>query len=639
MEVSQKLLRLPFMQIFSGRRGGRLVRDYFFFSAILISGGLITSGLLEIYFRYHENREHVALMQRDVAEKAAFRIGQFIEKIEDHMKAAGVSSDITSRGLSPEYKTELRKLLSITPPITEVIAFDSDAVEQAQASRVRAVFPGVKPDYSKSASFLEAKQRRTFFGPVYFLRDSEPYMTVAVPIERMAGEVIGVLQAEVDLRFIREVVSAIQVGKAGYAYAVTRSGELFAHPDISLVLQRLNVSRLEQVKDAFNLSAGARVPKGVVAHNLRGESVFSSHALIPGLDWAVFVELPVREAYAPLYASMLRTSGLLLVGLGMALLAGFFVAHRVVRPLQTLRRGVERVGGGDLDFRVDLHTGDEIEILAEEFNKMSLALQNAYTGLERKVSERTAELMVANQRLAELDNMKSDFVSNVSHELRTPLTAIKGSTDNMIDGLTGQLNEKQVRYLTRIKSNTDRLARLINELLDLSRIEAGRIDLKPTDLSVVSLTKEAAENLRPMATEKLVSLEVASADTSVTAWADRDKVTQVLMNIIGNAIKFTPPHGRVIVSVERNGAGWVQISVADTGPGIPAEEANKIFAKFYQVAQGGNQKTKGTGLGLAISKALVEMHGGGLWVKSEVGRGSVFSFTLPVQQPSAPAQE
>jgi hypothetical protein len=165
MEVSQKLLRLPFMQIFSGRRGGRLVRDYFFFSAILISGGLITSGLLEIYFRYHENREHVALMQRDVAEKAAFRIGQFIEKIEDHMKAAGVSSDITSRGLSPEYKTELRKLLSITPPITEVIAFDSDAVEQAQASRVRAVFPGVKPDYSKSASFLEPNKEEPFSAP------------------------------------------------------------------------------------------------------------------------------------------------------------------------------------------------------------------------------------------------------------------------------------------------------------------------------------------------------------------------------------------------------------------------------------------------------------------------------------------
>ena len=639
MEVSQQLLRLPFIQIFSARRGGRLVRDYFFFSAILISGGLITSGLLEIYFRYYENREHVALMQRDVADRAAFRIGLFIEKIEDHMKAAGMSSDIASKGLSPEYKTELRRLLSIAPPITELIAFDSGGVEQAQASRVRAVFPDAKQDYSKSASFLGVKQGGTFFGPVYFVRESEPYMTVAVPIERLAGEVIGVLQAEVDLRFIQEVVSALKVGKAGYAYAVTRSGELFAHPDISLVLQRLNVSRLVQVKEAFNLSAEARVPKGVVAHNLRGESVFSSYALIPGLDWAVFVELPVKEAYAPLYASMLRTSGLLLVGLGMALLAGFFVARRVVHPLQTLRRGVERVGRGDLDFRVDLNTGDEIEILAEEFNKMSLALQNAYTGLERKVSERTAELMVANQRLAELDKMKSDFVSNVSHELRTPLTAIKGSTDNMIDGLTGQLNEKQVRYLTRIKSNTDRLARLINELLDLSRIEAGRIDLKPTDLSVVSLTKEAAENLRPMAIEKLVSLEVASADTSVTAWADRDKVTQVLMNIIGNAIKFTPPHGRVIVSVERNGAGWVQISVADTGPGIPAEEANKIFAKFYQVAQGGNQKTKGTGLGLAISKALVEMHGGRLWVKSEVGRGSVFSFTLPVQQPAAPAQE
>jgi signal transduction histidine kinase len=634
MEISQKLVSLPFIQIFRGRRGGRLVRDYFFFSAILISGGLITSGLLEIYFRYYENREHVALIQRNAAATAALKIGQFIEKIEGHMKAASFSSDIASRGLSPEYKTELKKLLSIAPSITELIAFDSNGVKQAQASRVRAVFSDDKQDYAKSASFLRVKQGGTYFGPVYFLRDSEPYMTVAVPIERLVGEAIGVLQAEVNLRFIREVVSAIKVGKAGYAYAANRSGELFAHPDISVVLQRLNVSGLEQVKDAFNLNAEAHVSKGVVARNLRGESVFSSYALIPGLDWAVFVELPVREAYAPLYASLLRTSGLLLVGLGMALFAGFFVVRRVVRPLQTLRRGVERVGKGDLDFRVDLNTGDEIEILAEEFNKMSLALRNAYTGLERKVAERTAELTVANQRLAELDKMKSDFVSNVSHELRTPLTAIKGSTDNMIDGLTGHLNEKQVRYLTRIKSNTDRLARLINELLDLSRIEAGRIDLRPTFLSLVPLTKEAAESLRPMATEKLVSLEVASADTGVTAWADRDKVTQVLMNIIGNAIKFTPPHGRVIVAVERNGGGWVQISVTDTGPGIPAEEANKIFAKFYQVTQGGNQKTKGTGLGLAISKALVEMHGGRLWVKSEVGRGSIFSFTLPSQQPS-----
>ncbi|MBI2090468.1 MAG: PAS domain S-box protein [Deltaproteobacteria bacterium] len=236
------------------------------------------------------------------------------------------------------------------------------------------------------------------------------------------------------------------------------------------------------------------------------------------------------------------------------------------------------------------------------------------------------------KRLKELDKMKSDFVSSVSHELRTPLTAIKGSADNMLDGITGPLNEKQVRYLTRIKSNADRLARLINDLLDLSRIEAGKIDLRPTSLPVVLLTKEVAETLRPVAAEKLISLEVESPDAEVTAWADRDKLTQVLVNLIGNAVKFTPAHGRVSVAVQRDGEEWVKVSVADTGLGIPSEETNRIFDRFYQVARADKQKTKGTGLGLAISKALVELHGGKIWVESEVGRGSSFCFSLPVRQ-------
>jgi PAS domain S-box-containing protein len=237
------------------------------------------------------------------------------------------------------------------------------------------------------------------------------------------------------------------------------------------------------------------------------------------------------------------------------------------------------------------------------------------------------------RRLKELDKMKSDFVSNVSHELRTPLTSIKGSVDNMLDGLTGSLNEKQVRYLSRIKSNTDRLSRLINDLLDLSRIEAGRVEVRPTTLPLAALAEEVAEHLKALAAEKLIRIEVPSADPSVTVWADRDKVTQVLMNLIGNAVKFTPQGGKITVAVEKNGNDYIQISVADTGPGILPEERNRIFSKFYQVANIEKQKPKGSGLGLAISKALVEMHGGKIWMESEIGRGSTFYFTLPAQQP------
>jgi PAS domain S-box-containing protein len=237
------------------------------------------------------------------------------------------------------------------------------------------------------------------------------------------------------------------------------------------------------------------------------------------------------------------------------------------------------------------------------------------------------------RRLKELDQMKSDFVSNVSHELRTPLTAIKGSVDNMMDGITGPLTEKQARYLARIKSNADRLGRLISDLLDLSKIEAGKIDLRPAHLPVEALVKEVAEVLRAVAAEKLISLEVVSSDGPVGVWADRDKVVQIFMNLIGNALKFTPLNGRVTIAVEKTDPEWVKCSVTDTGPGIPGPEAVRIFDKFYQIEQSNKQKTKGTGLGLTIARALVEMHGGRIWIESEIGKGSVFLFTLPAKPP------
>jgi PAS domain S-box-containing protein len=250
-----------------------------------------------------------------------------------------------------------------------------------------------------------------------------------------------------------------------------------------------------------------------------------------------------------------------------------------------------------------------------------------------RVAKDVTEKRRYERRLKELDKMKSDFVSNVSHELRTPLTSIKGSVDNMLDGLTGSLNEKQVRYLARIKSNADRLSRLINDLLDLSRIESGRVEVRSTTLSLIALAEEVAEHLKSLAAEKLIRIEVKSPNPKLTVWADRDKVTQVLMNLIGNAVKFTPQNGKVTVALAKNGDDYVQISVDDTGPGILPEEKNKIFSKFYQFANIEKEKPKGSGLGLVISKALVEMQGGKIWVESELGRGSTFYFTLLAQQP------
>jgi PAS domain S-box-containing protein len=301
-----------------------------------------------------------------------------------------------------------------------------------------------------------------------------------------------------------------------------------------------------------------------------------------------------------------------------------------IHELEEIRRKVELSGAlKDIEIRSKRKDGVLIDLslsvspIRDADRKIVCFLRVAKDISEKKRVER---------RLKELDKMKSDFVSNVSHELRTPLTSIKGSVDNMLDGLTGALNEKQVRYLARIKSNTDRLSRLINDLLDLSRIESGRIEVRPTTLPLTALAEEVAEQLKPLAAEKLIRIELPSSDRQVTAWADRDKVTQVLMNLIGNAVKFTPQAGKVTVVLEKNGNDYVQISVADTGPGISPEERNKIFSKFYQVAAIDKQRPRGSGLGLAISKALVEMQGGKIWVESEIGEGTTFYFTLPAQQ-------
>ena len=201
----------------------------------------------------------------------------------------------------------------------------------------------------------------------------------------------------------------------------------------------------------------------------------------------------------------------------------------------------------------------------------------------------------------------------------------------MLDGLTGPLTNKQANYMIGIKESTERLERLINDVLDLSVIEAGKTELRPTSFSMASLLHEVTDTLKPMAEEKLIDIEIPSTNADPIAWADRDKVTQVLTNLIGNAIKFTPDRGKVTAMVSPMDDAWLQVSITDTGPGIPPQEASKIFDEFYQMSRPGREKSKGVGLGLAISKKIVEMHGGKIRVDSFVGRGSRFSFTMPAQ--------
>ncbi|MFQ5790942.1 MAG: ATP-binding protein, partial [Acidobacteriota bacterium] len=374
---------------------GRLLRRTFVIALLLVSGGLITSGLVELFFRYRESVESIGTLQREMAQAAAFKIQQFIQEIEKTMGAATQTKEIVAAGLTEDYRFELIKLLKVVPAVSEAAALDAKGREQIKVSRVRTILPEDLRDRSSDEAFVKVRGGKSFFSPVYFVRDSEPYMTIAVPIERLGEELVGVLVAEVNLKYIWEVVSRIKVGQAGYAYVVSREGDLVAHPDISLVLQKRNLGHLSQVKAAL-----ADVPGPLAAQpNLAGQKVFPAYAPIPDLGWAVLVERPAAEAYAPLYASILRSSVLLLLGFGMAVLASLLIGRRVVRPVEVLRQGAARIGAGALDHRIDVRTGDELEVLAESFNRMTAQLRESYASLERKVVE-TRSLYEIGQEIA-----------------------------------------------------------------------------------------------------------------------------------------------------------------------------------------------------------------------------------------------
>ncbi len=289
-------------------------------------------------------------------------------------------------------------------------------------------------------------------------------------------------------------------------------------------------------------------------------------------------------------------------------------------------------------------TQEDLDLLVTIASHVAVAIDNARTyldletlaeSLEQRVVERTEDLQAVNERLQELDQLKSAFVSIVSHELRTPMTSIKGLVENMMDGLTGTLNERQSFYLSRVKHNIERLTRMINDLLDLSRIEAGKMELQSSPVNLGSLAREVVELLQPLAEERHLTFLAQIIDPIPLIQADRDKLIQVLTNLIMNAIKFTEPSGTVTIEVCQQEDGFVRTCIQDTGCGIPLDEQQTIFERFYR-GQTADIKNRGAGLGLAITKSLVELHGGRIWVTSKPGEGSRFSFTIPNQPPESP---
>jgi signal transduction histidine kinase len=334
----------------------------------------------------------------------------------------------------------------------------------------------------------------------------------------------------------------------------------------------------------------------------------------------------LRDSIASANRELLVTTAVLSVSaVALAWLCGFVISWSVILPVREAQSFLDHVATGAFDRRVDVPNRDEFGALAQRMNRMSQELQR----LDRLKVDAASELAQLNSQLERASRAKSEFLSNMSHELRTPLNAILGFTEMIVDGLYGEVPKELEDPLNDVQSNGRHLLRLINDVLDLSKIEAGRMELALADYSVAELIGSVRTSLRSLAEEKGLRFLTDVADDLPMARGDVGRLTQCLMNLTGNALKFTPS-GEVCIGATRHGDQLVY-RVSDTGIGIPAEEIDNVFAEFRQVDATVTRQFGGTGLGLSISKKFIEMHGGRIWVESRVGVGSTFFFSVPLR--------
>jgi len=371
------------------RPRGRLLRKYALLFIALVGVALIVNSALDFWFSYQQHKEALLRVQQEKADAAARRIEEFIDQIERQI--GWTTHARWAAGPLDQRRFDYVRLLRQAPAITELTELDAAGKEQLKVSRLAEDAVGSEEDFSLAPVFTQAKAHGIWFSPVYFRKESEPYMTMGMV---RAGKNAGVTVAEINLKLIWDVITGLKIGQGGYAYVVDGRGRLIAHPDISLVLRDSELAKLPQVAAALSAAPGAE-PAVSIAKGITGNSVLTAHAAIAPLGWLVFVEVPLAEAFAPLYGQAARSLMLLLVGLGVAAIAAFAMARRMTGPIRELQTGAARIGAGELDGRIDIHTGDELEGLASQFNSMAADLQKSYSELEQKVEERTAELSEA----------------------------------------------------------------------------------------------------------------------------------------------------------------------------------------------------------------------------------------------------
>lgn len=580
----------------------------------------VASGLWSLYSVTFSHRLNIANLEESLLNQYAGSIRDFIDSVISIFQLQ-IGDERTFLSLQDQIflSDRLLKEISSLEEISFINLAGEETLRRSRTSQ-QAVPQEELRQQGEIEKFKVARSGKDYVGPVYFTLLG-PMVTMASPVKNKNGEIISILSSEVNLSGLQTIIKRAKLGNSGYLYVTDQNGFLIAKSDNNLIDQSLRgLGILEDILAGERLTGLENQRRYQSLFRAGGETglpVVAAGLYLPQLRWAVIAEWPIDDADAILIALRNQILIFSLLAFGATIILSFFLSTNIVNPIRVLKAGTQLVAQGKFDQPVKIKTGDEIEDLGLAFNQM-------ITGLKQ------------------LQQLKDEFVFIAAHELKTPVTAIKGYLSLIRDGFAGPVNKKATDFIEKVLNANNRLIHLVEDLLEVARSEAGRLQIQVAPIDIVAPIMETITELKPLADEKSIEIiylpqEMEAPPISLgkpesklpKVLADAGRVREVMVNLVGNAIKYTLGKGIVTISHEVSG-GKLITHVKDTGIGISKEAQKKLFEKFYRVETEQTRNITGTGLGLFIVKQIIEKMNGTIWVESEEGKGSTFSFSLPL---------
>jgi len=614
-------------------RGGGIRRRLMAWGLSLFGIALLVVVVAGYFYMARQIRQDAAALQSELASVTGERIRNFVRR-----KIERFSDNADALSFYPLGRKEQQLLLGLLVKndnsFTEASIINSHGMEVVKVSDRKVYFPSDLTDQSKSPKFIKALKGEDYISPVYTSTQAQPFVTLAIPFWGAAQSIVGGVSAEADLSFLWEVIGKIHFATAGYAYLVDEHGNLIAHGDATLVLKRPDLRQVAGVQKFLRNPAHSDPTPAQEGRGLLDKPVLTTYAPVPELGWAVVLEEPIDAALANV--ETLKRSALVFLAIGLFVGAAViaWMSGRMTGPIRDLHEGAKIIGSGNLDYRVNIETGDEIEWLGEEFNKMAGELKVFYATLEQKVKDKTHELEKtnsqleqANRSLVNASKAKDEFLNIMSHELRTPLNVISGYAQILKDGVLGRIQPEQDHGLRTILVQSKELLRMINEVLQVGSLEGGNVSAKFADVNLRDFFADIRSTYEVLP-QKGIPLYWNIPDKLPMVNTDGEKLKHILQNLINNAIKFTE-EGSVTISA-RHISQAIEFKVKDTGIGMPNETLPSIFQMFRQLDGSGTRSYGGAGVGLYIVKKFVELLNGKIEVESVLDKGSTFTVIIPI---------